>query len=400
MRKNLKYIFSLLSGILMWAAQPVWAAGPPAPSAFSNPMIILMLVLMLLLLLVIGILANILIGAADVKLKRKKAMEKAQSVVTGVIVVALLLSGFDSFAQGTPTSPAPVKTIAGMTATTFYILAGVLFIELLIILGLLINIKFLLKVEKEKVAEAVVAPEAVAEARKNKLSWWDRFNLLKPVSEEASLDLGHEYDGIRELNNRLPPWWLYGFYFTILFAAVYLWRFHVSHTAPSSKEEYETAVAKAEARVQEYLKKKGDAVDENTVKYLSGADDLAAGKAVFERPGFCNACHGTDGSGYVMGNPGVGPNLTDEYWINGGSIKNIFSTIKYGGRPNKGMQSWESQLSPKQMAQLASYIKSLSGTKPAKSKAPEPEAKPYKEEAAPAGQPADSTAKNNAVTMK
>lgn len=400
MHKNLKYILSLFTGILVWAVQPVWAAGPPAPSAFSNPMIILMLVLMILLLLVIGILANILLGAADIKLKRKKATEKAKSVITGMLLLTFLLSGFSSIAQGTTTTQETAKTIAGMSATTFYVLAGVLFIELLIILGLLINIKFLLKVEKEKVAEAEATPEAVAEAKKNKLSWWDRFNLLKPVSEEASLDLGHEYDGIRELNNRLPPWWLYGFYFTILFAAVYLWRFHVSHTAPSSKEEYETAVAKAEARVQEYLKKKGDAVDENTVKYLSGTEDLAAGKAIFERPGFCSTCHGADGSGYVMGNPGVGPNLTDEYWINGGSIKNIFSTIKYGGRPNKGMQAWESQLSAKQMAQLASYIKNLSGTKPAKSKSPEPEAKPYKEEAAPAGQPVDSTAKNNAVTMK
>ena len=399
MHKNFKYILSLFAGILLLAAQPVWAAGPPAPSPWSNPMIIMMIILMLLLLIVIAILANILIGTADVKLKRKKAMEKGQSVIAGVLVFILLLSGTGIFAQGTPDSPAPAKSIAGMSATTFYLMAGVIFIELLIIIGMLINIKFLLKTEKEKVSEPVATPEAIAEKKKNELSWWDRFNLLRPASEEADLDLGHDYDGIRELNNRLPPWWLYGFYFTILFAVVYLWRFHVSHTAPSSKEEYETAVAKAEARIQEYLKQKGEAVDENTVSYMKGADDLAAGKAIYDRPGFCNACHGTDGSGMVMGNPGVGPNLTDEYWINGGSIKNIFSTIKYGGRPNKGMQSWESQLSAKQMAQVASYIKSLGGTKPAKAKPAEPDAKPYKEEAAPATQPADSTAKTNAVTM-
>ena len=78
MRKNLKYILGLFSGILLWAMQPVWAAGPPAPSPFSNPMIIMLVILMLLLLIIIGILGNILIGAADVKLKKKKAMEKGR----------------------------------------------------------------------------------------------------------------------------------------------------------------------------------------------------------------------------------------------------------------------------------------------------------------------------------
>jgi cytochrome c oxidase cbb3-type subunit III len=395
-QKNIKYILGLFSGLLLIALQPAWAAGPPAPSAFSNPMVIVMIILMVLLLIIIGILANILVGAADIKLKKKKAGQNTSGIASALLII-LLLSGANLFAQDATTPPA-AKSIAGMSTTTFYIMVAVLFIELLIIIGLLINIKFLLKSEKEKVV-STVSPEKVKEAKKSQLTWWDRFNKLKPVSEEADLDLGHEYDGIRELNNRLPPWWLYGFYLTILFAAVYLWRFHVSHTGPTSKEEYERSVAKAELRVQEYLKLKGENVNENTVTYLNNPADLEAGKAIFLRPGFCNTCHGADGSGLVGGNPGVGPNLTDEYWITNGSIKTIFSTIKYGGRPNKGMQSWESQLSGKQMAQLASFIKSLAASKPAKGKDPEPEAKPYKEEA-PAPQPADSTMKDNKVTMK
>ena len=172
--------------------------------------------------------------------------------------------------------------------------------------------------------------------------------------------MGHEYDGIRELNNRLPPWWLYGFYATIVFAIVYLWRFEVSHNGPSSKQEYETSVARAEIKVQEYLKKKGDAVDENTVKLLTGADDIAAGKAIFMDPSKCPACHGADGGGNA-----VGPNLTDDYWLYGGGVKDIFKTIKYG--TSKGMRSWKDDLSAKQMAQLTSYIKTLKGTKPAAS---------------------------------
>ena len=394
MRKNLKYILGLFSGILLWAVQPVWAAGPPAPSPFSNPMIIMLVILMLLLLIVIGILANILIGAADIKLKRKKAMEKGQSVAA-ILVTVMLLSGTGVFAQGaTPDATAgAAKTIAGMSATTFYIMTGVLFIELMIIIGLLINIKFLLKTEKEKFGTETASPEKIAEAKKDKLSWWDRFNKLKPVSEEADLDLGHDYDGIRELNNRLPPWWLYGFYLTIIFAGIYLWRFHVSHTAPSSKEEYERSVAKAEARIQEYMKKKGDAVDENTVKLLTSTDDIAAGKAIFTDPSKCVACHGPEGGGNA-----IGPNLTDDYWIYGGNIKDLFKTIKYGAK--NGMKSWKDDLSPKQMAQVASFIKSLRGTKPVNGR--EPQGELYKEEeAAPAKPAADSAVnKNNSVTMK
>jgi cytochrome c oxidase cbb3-type subunit III len=393
MRKNLKYILGLLSGILLWAVQPVWAAGPPAPSPFSNPMIIMLVTLMLLLLIIIGILANILIGAADVKLKKKKAIEKGQSVAA-VLILFLLLSSTSVFAQGTTpeTTATTAKTIAGMSAGTFYIMAGVLFVELMIIIGLLINIKFLLKTEKEKLVTETSTPEQIAVEKKNKLSWWDRFNLLRPVSEEADLDLGHDYDGIRELNNRLPPWWLYGFYLTIIFAGIYLWRYHVSHTAPSSKEEYERSVAKAEARIQEYMKKKGDAVDENTVKLLTSTDDIAAGKAIFTDPSKCVACHGVEGGGNA-----IGPNLTDDYWIYGGNIKDLFKTIKYGAK--NGMKSWKDDLSPKQMAQVASYIKTLRGTKPANAR--EPQGELYKEEAAPATPAADSSAtKNNSVTMK
>jgi cytochrome c oxidase cbb3-type subunit 3 len=145
-----------------------------------------------------------------------------------------------------------------------------------------------------------------------------------------------------------------------------LWRYHVSHSAPLSKEEFETSVAKGEREVAEYLKMKGDNVDENTVVFLSNKEDIETGKSLFTN-GPCVSCHGNDGSGIVMGQPGIGPNLTDDYWLHGGSIKNIFTTIKYGF-PIKGMQSWESTFSAKQIAQLASYVKSLHGTKPANAK--------------------------------
>jgi cytochrome c oxidase cbb3-type subunit 3 len=258
-------------------------------------------------------------------------------------------------------------------------MASVIFLELALILILLINIKLLLKVEKEKTQAAVINIQAEVE-KKSGLSWWDKFNKLRPVTQEAELDLGHDYDGIRELNNRLPPWWLYGFYLTIVVAGIYLWRYHVSHTAPSSKEEFEREVASAEMKVARYLKAKGDNVDENTVTLLTGAEDIAAGKAIFVNPQYCITCHRADGGG------NVGPNLTDDYWINGGSIQDVFKTIKYG--TTKGMRSWQDELSAKQMAQVASYVKSIHGTNPPNPK--EQQGELYKEEST-AKPAADST---------
>lgn len=394
MQNKLKYISGLIASLLVFTVQPAFAAGPPSPSIFSNPLAITLLSIMILLLIVIGILANIVIGAAEVKLQKRKA-EKAKGLSTVLLLIMLLIAPSLIAQDATSTTEASqkaAKAIGGLDASTFYIMVAVLFIELGIIIALLINIKFLLRKEKERTA-IVTKEEAIitAEEKANKLSWWDKVNKLRPVSQEAELDLGHEYDGIRELNNRLPPWWLYGFYATILFAGIYLWRFHVSHNGPSSKQEYESAVARAEIKVQEYLKKKGEAVDENTVTLLTSADDIAAGKAIFTDPSKCPACHNPDGGGNA-----VGPNLTDEYWLYGGSVKNIFKTIKYG--TSKGMRSWKDDLSAKQIAQVTSYVLSLKGTKPANPR--EPQGELYKEDAAPATPAVGSAGTKKVVTNK
>ncbi len=278
--RNLIKFFTVATILFIFSVQPAWSAGPPAPSLFNNPLAITFIIIMLLLLIVIGILANIVVGAADVRLKKRLSEKKNRP---GILTALLLLSSSVLRAQDAAgaAKTSAARTIGGMDATAFYIMVAVLFLELAVIIGLLINIKFLLRQEKEKLDAPVPekAEVAIEKAKEDRLSWWDRFNKLRPVSQEAELDLGHEYDGIRELNNRLPPWWLYGFYVTILFAAIYLWRFHVSHTGPSSVEEYERSVARAEIRVQEYLKKKGEAIDENTVTLLTSAEDIEAGKA-------------------------------------------------------------------------------------------------------------------------
>jgi cytochrome c oxidase cbb3-type subunit 3 len=191
------------------------------------------------------------------------------------------------------------------------------------------------------------------------------------MEQEANIDLGHNYDGIRELDNRLPPWWLYGFYVTIIIGAIYLWRYHVSETAPLSKQEFEIAMKKADEEKAAYLAKAANNVDENTVALMKEPAALDAGKTAFVQ--MCAACHGKAGEG------GVGPNLTDDYWIHGGSIKDVFKTIKYGW-PEKGMKAWQEDFSPVQIAQIASYIKSLHGTNPPNGK--EKQGELYKEDGA------------------
>ncbi|MFT4849980.1 MAG: cytochrome c oxidase cbb3-type subunit 3 [Sediminicola sp.] len=184
----------------------------------------------------------------------------------------------------------------------------------------------------------------------------------KPMENEEDILLDHNYDGIKELDNTLPPWWVYMFYATILFAAIYLVRYEVFGDT-NQAQEYEIAVAEAKVELAEYKKTAKGLVDVNTVELLTEIGDLSAGKAIFTAN--CIACHKADGGG------GIGPNLTDSYWILGGGIKNVFTTITQGGRAGKGMISWKSELSPLQRAQVSSYLLGFEGTTPADPKAAE-----------------------------
>lgn len=182
--------------------------------------------------------------------------------------------------------------------------------------------------------------------------FWNRMNDSVPVSREAEVATDHEYDGIRELDNRLPPWWLYGFYFTIIFGVIYIINYHILKTTPLQHEEFQAEMIKAEEDVQIYLASLDNLIDETNVELLTESVDLASGEALYQKN--CAVCHAADGGG------GVGPNFTDKYWLHGGGIKDIFKTIKYGV-PSKGMIAWETQLSPKDMQSVASYIYMMEG---------------------------------------
>ena len=184
----------------------------------------------------------------------------------------------------------------------------------------------------------------------------------KPMEAEGEIILDHNYDGIRELDNKLPPWWVYMFYATILFGVAYLVRFHVMGDYDQDTE-YLTEVTIAKAEIEEYKKNAKDLVDVNTVELLTDASDLSAGKTLFETN--CVVCHMADGGG------GIGPNLTDANWILGGGIKNVFNTISEGGRDGKGMVAWKQSLKPLEMAQVSSYVLTFQGKTAANPKAAE-----------------------------
>lgn len=242
----------------------------------------------------------------------------------------------------------------------FLLLVLLILIAIEAIIGALENV-MLHKLDEEAKTRFLAEKENTV-----KFTWLkETYNKLlgsKPITEEGEIILDHNYDGIKELDNDLPPWWLYGFYISIAFAAIYLLRYHV-FSGPSQIDELETELAEARISIEAYKKTAKDLVDVNTVTQLTEAADLAAGKKIFETN--CVACHMADGGG------GIGPNLTDKHWILGGDIKSIFKTVSEGGRSGKGMIAWKAQLKPLEMAQVSSYLLTFQGTTPANPKAAE-----------------------------
>lgn len=232
-------------------------------------------------------------------------------------------------------------------------------IMLLIVAGLLIsravikamnNLYLSLSTEEEK--------EAFEKARKEKCKKWSDWKSImnsltnvKPIEEEEEIILDHDFDGIQELDNNLPPWWLYMFYVTIVFGICYVTYYHVLD-GDKQTEEYKNEVYQANLAIKAYEATK-EKVD---LSSLAGGDN-AVGKKLFKQN--CAVCHAVDGGGKI------GPNLTDDHWILGGGVEKVFNTISEGGRPGKGMVAWKNSFSEADRQQLAAYVISLQGTKPA-----------------------------------
>jgi cytochrome c oxidase cbb3-type subunit 3 len=244
-----------------------------------------------------------------------------------------------------------------MDSTAFWMLATVIAAEIIVIAFIMFSIRRIqheLLLQKEKPKTRLL------------MEWWaslDKklFTKAVAVEKEADILLDHNYDGIKELNNALPPWWKYGFIFTIAVAFIYLLNFHVLGYGKNPTEEYQEEIVKAQESKDLYDSKNKDKIDETNLK-MPDAAGLAAAKDIFTS--ICWTCHGKLGEG------AVGPNLTDDYWLHKGSLSDIYQTIK-NGYPDKGMQSWAKNYSPKEINNLAGYIKTLRGTNPPNQKAPQ-----------------------------
>lgn len=173
----------------------------------------------------------------------------------------------------------------------------------------------------------------------------------------------HDFDGIREFDNRLPNWWLWSFYLACIFSVIYWVHYHVLRTGAAPLQEYAMEMKAADERAAAELAR--SPVDDASLLALAqDAAAVAEGRKVFMTPGQCVTCHKEDGGGLV------GPNLTDNAWIHGGSPMAIHKTISKGV-PEKGMQAWESLLGPAKVRQVTAFVLTLKGKNAPNGKAPE-----------------------------
>ena len=172
--------------------------------------------------------------------------------------------------------------------------------------------------------------------------------------------MDHESDGIRELDNNLPRWWVWLFYLTIIFAVIYMAFYHVFHMGDLQAAEYQKEWKQGETIKAASLAK----FDASLVTLTPSKDPtvLAEGQHIFLT--LCAPCHRVDGGGLV------GPNLCDDYWIHGSNFVDNLRTI-LNGVPEKGMLTWKGVLKPAQIHAVGSYIYTLRGTNPKNPKPPE-----------------------------
>ncbi|TDD98653.1 cbb3-type cytochrome c oxidase N-terminal domain-containing protein [Flavobacterium cellulosilyticum] len=244
-----------------------------------------------------------------------------------------------------------------------------LFVFLFLLIAIEITINAVDTITFQLLTDEQKAKLSFAENTSYKKSKWYKKMMIaltktEPIENEGEILLDHDYDGINELDNDLPPWWVYLFYACVLFAVVYMVRFEIMG-GDNQEMELKKEMAQAQIDIEEYKKTAPDLMDEKTVTLLTDPADLAAGKAIFTTN--CVACHRADAGGQI------GPNLTDDQWILGGGIKNVFHTITNGGRDGKGMIAWKASLKPKEIQHVASYILSLRGSNPVEPKVSEGE---------------------------
>jgi cytochrome c oxidase cbb3-type subunit III len=265
---------------------------------------------------------------------------------------------FLSLQAGIVQADAPVavseSSMSGNDMLMVFII-GMLIIVMLVVAIVLFNISLALK----KMLPPKVEVDTEFQKAMDERTFWQKMAGLRPMKYEQSMMMDHAYDGIVEINNPVPAWFMTLFYGTIVIGVVYLFTYHVVGDGQIMTAEYKEQMAEGEAIKDAFMKKFAKSINENNVTVLKDAKAIEDGKKLYTQN--CVACHAADGGG------GVGPNLTDEYWLHGGNVKSIYHTISEGVA-EKGMISWKKSLNPLQIQQITSYIFTMKGKKAANPK--------------------------------
>ena len=345
----------ILAIISILFASPVWAVSTEAPDKnwyMDDVTFWILIAVAAILFYVIYALTEVVIWSGKKKVDDKN--KPSANLILLLIGAGLLVVPNDVLAQAT--SLAPVETAKESIWTSVYLPLYILIaIEICTIAYLTLMLVQLSRKEKLQAAPGVKYETWLART-------WTKWNYKVPIEREDEMILSdHEYDGIQELDNGMPPWLQYIFIGTIIFAIVYLWKYDIGNGL-RQEEEYVIEVEKAKIELAAYLESASANYDENSVILSTDPSVLSNGKNTFTQ--YCVTCHGNFGEG------NVGPNFTDDYWIHGGKINDLFRTVSEGV-PSKGMASWKEILTAKQMFEVSNYIKSLHGTNPPNPKAPQ-----------------------------
>ena len=251
---------------------------------------------------------------------------------------------------------------ASMSSTDMMLIMviGMFIVVMLVVAFVLFRISFVLQKMIPNNASIVVDTEFALSMKER--TFWQKLAGLRPMKYEQTMMMEHAYDGILEIDNPIPAWFMTLFYGSIIVSVLYMFFYHVVGDGQIMTTEYREQLVEGESIKQAYMKKFASSINENNVTFLKDETSLKEGKKMFTQN--CVACHAADGGG------GVGPNLTDEFWIHGSTVKSVYHTISEGVA-EKGMIAWKKSLNPIQMQQVASYILSLKGTKPTKPKEPQ-----------------------------
>jgi cytochrome c oxidase cbb3-type subunit 3 len=188
-------------------------------------------------------------------------------------------------------------------------------------------------------------------------------HIIEPATADQHHILDHSYDGIREYDNPLPRWWLAIFWATIIFTPLYILYFHFGGGMLAT-EKYDQEMIAFYDQQAEGLLALGDIRELTLVNLTTDPSMMNAGKKIFQSK--CATCHGMFGEG------GIGPNLTDEFWLHGGQLMDVYKTVREGV-PSKGMLSWDRQLRPAELMAVSSYVGTLLGSEPPNPKQPQGE---------------------------